>query len=184
MLNVQDHYTYKNKSIDKVNNKTIHSLSNKGFKEYLSNSSFANKFIDKSKLIKPKNFERTSSIKDDDIYIYENNRVRSNQNFNDYEKDKLFYSSHYLRKIDTEEIRKNMFNQLNEDKSYTKLVGRYKTSHSKNKLNTKLNKDGFSNSSNKLRYSLLGLKKSNNIDFENRIYDKGTDFFKAKFFIS
>lgn len=142
MLNVQDHYTYRNKSSDKVNNVAIHPLSMKSFNEYMSNTSYANKFIDKSKLIKDKNYKGINLTENcDENYKIENNRNISNVYFNDFEFDnneKKFYSTQYPKRNDSEQLRKNMLNNLNEDKSYMKLVKRYTTSN-KNKFISKAN---------------------------------------------
>lgn len=191
MLNVQDHYTYKSQSIDKVNNKTIHPLSNRSLKEYISNSSYANKFLDKTKLIKPKNFKGENFIEineentSNNINNKKNNRNALNVFFNQIEgeESKNLFSTQYVNKNDTQGYRKSMLDQLSEDKSFIKLVGRYNTSH--NKSGNKLKENNYNpitnmNSNSGINYnengkhfkssSLLQLRKSmNNMGLSNEI---------------
>ncbi len=134
MLNVQDHYTYKNKSINKVHNGSIHALSDRSLNEYISNSSHVSRFLDKTKLIKSKNFNEQNFTENNEENFNEinnnfinkkNNRNSSNVFFNDFEKDYNKIS------FDSQENRKSMLNQLNQDKSFVKLIGRYNTSNNK-----------------------------------------------------
>lgn len=188
MLNVQDHYTYKNKSLDKVNNVAIHPLSNRSLNQYLSNTSYANKFIDKSKLIKSKNFKGiTFTENDDEKNIKKNNRNASNVYFNDYENDKNMFHTLYAKRNDSEEVKKNMFNQLNEDKSFMKLVGRYDLSSKKNSFKTKSSNDKntSSDSPNKFKASLLGMKLSTNMknSIDNKNNFKGILILRINFIV-
>lgn len=218
MLNVQDHYTYKTKSSDKVNNVAIHPLSNRSLNEYISNISHANKFLDKTKLIKPKNFITENFTENDaennernynnnnnkknnrnasNIFFTNNDENNNNNNKNSYKNDfekqenKNFLSTQYLNKKEAPENRNKLLNQLNEDKSFVKLVGRYNTSNNSKNLNklsfSGLGKEtGFNqaignvnsdcdnnNSKNFKASSLLQLRKSMNHADKNKFIDKG-----------
>lgn len=195
MLNIQDHYTYKNKSIDKVNNIAIHPLSNKSLHDYISNTSYANKFLDKTKLIKSKNFKGEKFI--DNEEDYNNNYKKSNRNasnvyFNDFEKEKrsTMYTTLYDKQTNAEQNKKNMLSQLNYDKSFMKLVSRYNTSNHKNSnkhnllgkesnynpinnMNLNCNENNTIKDQKLKSSSLLQMRKSISYEEQNKQNDKG-----------
>jgi len=193
MLNIQDHYKYKTKSIDKVNNIAIHPLSNKSLQMYISNDSYANKFLDKTKLIKSKNFKGENFFVNDEENNGNNkksNRNASNVYFNDFEKEenKNMFSTQYNIRKNPHENNKSLLNQLNDDKSFMKLVSRYNTSNNKssNKLSllgkesnyinpiNNMNLSGNNNKNENFKTSsLLQMRKSMNDSEENKETLKG-----------
>lgn len=137
MLNIQDCYKYKNKSIDKVNNFAVHPLTDKSLKEYLSNASYVNKFIDKSKMLKSNDCQ--CIITDD--YENECNSQRKHCDSNKSINKKSTLLANYCLSGTKNTRNINLLNldlhhQLTDDKSFFKLVNRYKTSRNKTFKNT------------------------------------------------